>query len=72
MGTKDWSKRFNMYFFAMNVVGVWLEYQGITRTAETQADFYNYLAEEMIYNTYDRFMMQSAVRRRRNIFDSDD
>ena len=44
----------------------------ITGTTETQADFYNYLAEEMIDNTYDRFMMRSAEGRRRNIVDSDD
>ena len=56
----------------MNVADVWLAYQGITRTAETQADFYNYLAEEMIDNTYDRFMIRSAEGRRRTIVDSDD
>ena len=56
----------------MNVVDVWLAYQGITGTAETQADLYNYLSEEIIYNTYDRFMMHSAEGRRRNIVDSDD
>ena len=56
----------------MNVVGVWLAYQGITGTAETQADFYNYLAEEMIDNTYNMFMTWSAVERRKNIVDSDD
>ena len=39
LGTKDWSKRFNLSVFAMNVVDVWLAYQGITRTEETQADF---------------------------------
>ena len=44
----------------MNVVDVWLEYQGITGTAETQYDLYNYLAEDMIDKTYNRFMMQSA------------
>ena len=72
LGTKDWSKRFNISIFAMNVVDVWLEYQGITGTAETQADFYNYLDEEMIDNTHDRFMMRSVEVRRRNIVDSDD
>ena len=72
LGTKDWSKRFNLSVFAMNVVDVWLAYQGITGTAETQADFRNYLAEDMIDNTYDRFMMRSAEGRRRNIVDSDD
>ena len=37
--TKDWSKRFNISVFAMNVVDVWFEYQGITGTEETQPDF---------------------------------
>ena len=45
MGTKDWSKRFNLSVFAMGVVDVWLAYQGITGTLETQDYFYNYLAE---------------------------
>ena len=33
LGTKDWSKRFNISIFAMNVVNVWLAYQNITGTA---------------------------------------
>ena len=56
----------------MNVLDVCLAYQCITRTADIQADFYNYLAEEMIDNTYDRFMMRRAEGRRRTIVDSDD
>ena len=56
----------------MNVVDVWLIYQGINGTAETQADLYNFLAEEMIDNTYNRFMILSTEGRRRTIFDSDD
>ena len=72
LGTKDWLKRFNLSVFAMNMVYVWLIYQGITRTTETQDDLYNYLAEEMIDNTYNRFMMRSAEGRRRTIVDSDD
>ena len=56
----------------MNVVHVWLAYQGITRKADTQADLYNYLAEEMIDNNYDTFMRQSTEGRRRTIVDSDD
>ena len=39
---------------------------------ETQAYFYNYLAEEMIDNNYNRFIMRSAEGGRRNIVDSDD
>ena len=45
LGAKDWSKRFNLSVFAMNVVDVWLAYQGATRTAEIRSDFYNYLDE---------------------------
>ena len=70
MGTKDWSKQFNLSVFAMNVVNVWLAYKVITGTAETQDDFYNYLAEEMIDDTYNRFMIRSSEGR--NIVDSDD
>ena len=72
LGTKYWSKRFNLSVFSINVVDVWLVHQGITGRAETQADFYNYLAEEMIDNTYDRFMIRIAEGRRRNIVDSHD
>ena len=57
-----------MSFFAMNVVDLWLEYQGMTGTAETQNDFYNYLYEDIIDNTYDSFIMWSAEGRRRTIF----
>ena len=67
MGTKYWPERFNLSIFAINVVNVWLAYQGITGRSETQADFYNYLSEKMIDNTYNRFMMWSAEGRRRNI-----
>ena len=72
LGTKYWLKRFNLSVFSMNVVDVWLSYQVFTGTADTQADFYSYLSEDIIYNTYDRFMMRSAEGRRRNIVDSDD
>ena len=60
LGTKYWSKRLNLSVFAMNVVNVWLAHQCITGTEDTQADLYNYLAEDMIDKTYNRFMMQSA------------
>ena len=56
----------------MNLVDVWLAYQCIIGTEDTQADLYNYLAEDMIGNTYNMFMIQSAEGRRRNIVDSDD
>ena len=51
LGTKYWSKWFNISDFAINVVDVWLAYQGITGTTDTQSDLYNYLYKEMIYNT---------------------
>ena len=54
------------------MVNFWLAYQVITGTAENQADLYNDISEEMIDNTYDRFMMWSADGRRRTIVDSDD
>ena len=56
----------------MNVVDVWLEYQGITKTADIQADLYNYLSEEMIDKTYDRFIIRHAEGRMRIVVDSDD
>ena len=56
----------------MNVVDVWLAYQGITRTAGTQAYFYNYLAEDMLDKTYDGFIILSEEGRRRKIVHSDD
>ena len=56
----------------MNVVNAWLAHQCITGTLETQVGLYNYISEEMIYNTYSRFMMRSAEGRSRNIVDSHD
>ena len=64
-------KQFNIYVFAINADDIWLAYQGITGTAETQAGFYNCLSEAIIDNTYDRFMMRSTEVRRRTIVDSD-
>ena len=40
--------------------------------ADTHSDLYNYISEEMIDNTYDRFMIRSEEGMRRNIVDSDD
>ena len=56
----------------MNFVDVWLEYQVITGKTETQAHLYYYIYEEIIDNTYDRFVMRIAEGRMRNIVDSDD
>ena len=39
---------------------------------EIQYDLYNYLSEEMIYDTYNRFMIRRAEERSRIIFDSND
>ena len=72
MGTKYWSERFNLFIFAVNVVDVWLAYQVITRTAEMQSYFYNYMAEEMIDNTYNIFIIRHSEGRKRTIVDSDD
>ena len=72
LSTKEWSKRFNLFVFKINVEDVWLAYQVIIRMAETQSDFYKYLSEKMIDITYNRFMMQSADGRTRKIVDSDD
>ena len=72
LGTKDWSKRFNLSVFEMNVVCVWLAYHVITSTAEIQAGFYNYLDEDMMDNIYVRFMIRRAEGRRKTIVDSYD
>ena len=63
-------KAVQSFFFAMNLVYIWLAYQDIPGIGVTQPDFYNYLAKDMIYNTYDRLMMLSAEGRRRNIVES--
>ena len=70
LGTKYWTKGFNLSVFAMNVVNVWLAYQGITRMADIQANLYNYLAEEMIDNKYNKFMIWLVEGGRRTNFDS--
>ena len=56
----------------MNVVNAWLAYQCITRTADIQYYFHNYLDEEMIDTIYNRFMIRCAEGRRRKIVDSDE
>ena len=55
----------------MNVIEFWLSYQCINGKKDTKDDFYYYLSEEMIDNTYDWFMMWSAERRRKSIVDTD-
>ena len=56
----------------MNMVDFRLTYQGITRTVDTQSNFYNYLAEDIIDNTYDRCMIWRAKGGRKTIVDSDE
>ena len=72
LGTKYWSKRFNLSGFATNVVELWLAYRGITRMVVNQDDLYNYMAEDMIHNTYDRLKIRIAEGRRMIIVDSED
>ena len=72
LGTKYWSKRFNLSVFAMNAVDVRLAYQCTARTEDNQYDFYNYISGEIIDTTYARFMILSSEGRRRTIVDSDD
>ena len=51
--TKDWLARVGHTIFGMIVVDTWLVYKGATDTNETQQDFYTFLAEELIDNTFD-------------------
>ena len=60
LGTKDWPKRFNLSIFTIYIVDVRLEYQGITSKTDIKYNFYNYLVEGMINNTYYRFVIQHA------------
>ena len=71
LGTKYELNWFKISAFEMNVVDVWLAYQGITKMEDIQDDLYNYMAEEMIDNTYNRFMIRRAEGMRRTIVDSD-
>ena len=51
--TKSWDKRVGISLLAMTLVDTWLVYSGATRTKETQSEFYEDLATELIDNTYD-------------------
>ena len=51
--TKDWSKRLNISLLSICIVDTWFAYSGILESHENQNDFYGYLAEELIDNTYD-------------------
>jgi hypothetical protein len=53
--TKDWSMRLNLSVFAMIVIDTWLVYSAIKNTPTielNQKEFYSFLAEELIDNTY--------------------
>ena len=51
--TKWWYSRVWQTILGMIFVDTWLVYSKTTRTTETQAEFYEKLAEEMIDNDYD-------------------
>mgnify|MGYP006061302161 CR=1 FL=1 len=58
---KDWSKRVNLSILGMIIVDSFLLYHHLVNKEETEPDFYNLLAEELIDNTYDSV----SPRRRR-------
>ena len=62
IGTHDWAKRLNLTIFAMSVVDSWLVYKKCTDVKETQAEFYAFLAEEMIDNTLDGVTIRCSAR----------
>lgn len=49
----DWAIWVNMTILGMIIVESWLAYIQCTKAKETQKEFYTYLAEELIDNTYD-------------------
>ena len=53
MVTKDWSKRLNMSLLSICIMDIWFAYSDILETHEHQNDFYEYLTNELIENTYD-------------------
>jgi hypothetical protein len=52
--TVDWSKRVNLSIFGMIVVDSYLVYSQVQDSSEPEKEFYTYLAEELIDNTYDQ------------------
>ena len=50
--TQEWSKCVNMLLFAMTVVDLWLTFSACTDATETQKEYYSFLVEELIDNTY--------------------
>ena len=63
LGTHDLEKRSNFGIFGMCVVNAWFAYKNSAEKDETQEDFYMYLAEEMIDNTYDIIRRRSRGTR---------
>lgn len=53
LGTQNWGMRVNLSIFGMIVVDTWLAYSQCTGTKENQKDFYTFLSEELIDNTFD-------------------
>lgn len=51
--THDWAKRVNMSLFAMIVVDTYLVCSQSTECKETQKEFYDELAEDLIDNSFD-------------------
>jgi hypothetical protein len=51
--THNWSDRVNHSIFGMSIVDTWLVYSQCTQTEEDQGAFYEYLAGEMIDNSFD-------------------
>lgn len=62
--TKDWATRIGTTLFGMMIVDTWLVFKGATCSSESQQDFYTYLAEELIDNTYDQVGGASSTRTR--------
>jgi len=67
IGTVNWAKRFNMSILGVTIVDTWLSWKGQTGSPnETQAEFYEFLAQELIDNHIDVAMTTRATRRERN------
>ena len=54
MVTQDWAKRINISILSICIVDTWLSHSGIIEVnTEWHNDFYGYLTEELIDNSYD-------------------
>ena len=64
--TNDWAKRFNFSIVGMIVVDSWLAYKQLKEVEnESQKEFYEKLAEEMIDNTLDEVATRGGAQRAR-------